>query len=117
MAMILQWVLTALALLLLAYILPGIEVSGFGAALIAALVLATVNFLVRPIVSLITLPINMLTLGLFSFVINALMFMLAAAIVPGFEVTNFISALIGSLLLALITGIFGSMASPRERHL
>lgn len=109
LTMILHWVLTALILLLVANIVPGIEISSFGVALIAALVIGLVNLIVRPIVALLTLPINLLTLGLFAFVINAVMFAIAAWLVPGFEVNNFVSALIGSLLLAAMTALMGML--------
>lgn len=106
---ILQLILTALVLLMISYLLPGITVSSFGVALVAAVVLGLVNLLIRPLLVLLTLPINILTLGLFSFIINTAMFALAARIVPGFEISNFLSALLGSLLLGLITGLLGSV--------
>lgn len=102
---LLTWLLTAAALLLVAAVLPGIIIEGFGVALIAALVMGLVNLLVRPLLLLLTLPLNILTLGLFSFIINAMMFGLVAWLVPGFEVTNFLSALLGALLLALVTAL------------
>ena len=107
---ILTWVLTAAALMLVAYLMPGIEVSGFGTALIAALVMGLVNMLIRPLVALLTLPLNILTLGLFSFIINAMMFALVAWLVPGFEVTSFLAALVGAILMALITALVGRLA-------
>jgi putative membrane protein len=111
--MLLHWLLTAAVLILIANLVPGIFVSSFGVALLAAAVMGLVNILVRPIVSLLTLPINLLTLGLFSFVINALMFALVAYLVPGFEVTSFWSALIGSLILSVITALLGTMPNYR----
>jgi putative membrane protein len=112
---ILHWVLTALILLLVAKITPGVYLAGFGTAMMAALILGLVNFFLRPLLSLLTLPINVLTLGLFSFVINALMFGLVAWIVPGFEVTSFLSALVGSLLLAVMTAILDMLFTHRQR--
>lgn len=103
--MIVRWVLFALALLLVAWIVPGIHIAGFMSALIAALVIGLINLFIRPIIMALTLPINILTLGLFTFVINALLLMLAAYVVPGFVVTGFVSALIGSLLLSIISVI------------
>jgi putative membrane protein len=94
-------VVSALLLLLVANVVPGIGVGGFGYALLAALVLGVVNAVVRPLLVLLTLPITILTLGLFLLVINALMLMLAAAVVPGFTVAGFGSALLGGLLLAI----------------
>jgi putative membrane protein len=102
-------VVSALLLLAVAHFVPGINVGGFGYALLAALVLGIVNGVVRPILILLTLPITVLTLGLFLFVVNALMLMLAAAIVPGFTVAGLGPALIGGLLLAifnLVVGLF-----------
>ncbi len=107
MQTIIQLVLSALAVGIAAYLVPGVSVSGAIVAVIVAVVLAVVNTFVRPIISLLTLPINVLTLGLFSLVITALMVMLTSAVVPGFEVTGFWSALIFGVVLALISMIFG----------
>ncbi|HEY9745235.1 MAG TPA: phage holin family protein [Oculatellaceae cyanobacterium] len=112
---LLHWVLTALILLLIGKIIPGIELASFGTALIAALVMGLVNFFLRPLLNLLTLPINVLTLGLFSFVVNALLFWLVAWMVPGFEVSSFLSALIGSLLLAIMTAVLDMLFSHRQR--
>jgi putative membrane protein len=108
-----QWLIIAVTLLLIAQLLPGIEISGFGVALLAALVIGLVNILIRPLVLLLTLPINILTLGLFAFIVNALMFALVAWLVPGFEVSGFLNALLGSLLLSLITAITGNLVHRR----
>ena len=94
--------LTALLLVLVANLVPGIRVTGFVAALLGALVLGLVNAFVRPLAILLTLPLTILTLGLFLFVVNAFMLMLAAALVPGFSVRGFGSALLGSLVLSLL---------------
>ncbi len=110
---LLTWFLTAAALLLVAAILPGISVESFGVALIAALVMGLVNLLVRPLLILLTLPLNLLTLGLFSFIINALMFGLVAWLVPGFEVSNFLSALVGALLLSVVTTVVYRLTAHR----
>jgi putative membrane protein len=98
MKLILRWLLLAAALLLVAHLYPGVTVASFGAALIAAFVLGLFNTLVRPLLVLLTLPVTLLTLGLFLFVINALMFWSAAAVLQGFSVTGFPAALIGSLI-------------------
>ena len=115
-SLLLHWVLTALVLLFIGQVLPGIAISSFGVAMIAAFVMGLLNFFVRPILSILSLPLNILTLGLFSFVLNALMFALAALMVQGFEVTNFLSALVGSILLAVITGVLGTIipSTPRS---
>ena len=101
MKLIARWLLLAAALLLVANLYPGVEVAGFRAALIAALVLGLFNTLVRPLLVLLTLPVTLLTLGLFLFVINALMFWAAASVLDGFNVTGFGAALIGSLIYSL----------------
>ena len=101
MKIIVRWLLLAAALLLVAYLYPGVTVTSFGAALIAAFVLGLFNTLLRPILVLLTLPVTVLTLGLFLFVINALMFYFAANLLSGFNVTGFTAALIGSLIYSL----------------
>ena len=101
MKMIVRWLLLAAALLLVAHLYPGVQVASFTSAMIAALVLGLLNALLRPILVLLTLPVTVLTLGLFLFVINALMFYFAASLLDGFQVTGFVAALIGSLLYSL----------------
>jgi len=111
--LLLHWVLSALLLLLIASVLPGLHVASFGVALGAILVMSLLNMLVRPILLLLTLPINLLTLGLFSFIINACLFAVAAWLVPGFVVHSFLTALIGSILLAILSGVvFNLMPVP-----
>jgi putative membrane protein len=103
MKLIVRWILLAVALLFVAQIAPGVSVTSFGAALLAAGILGLLNTLVRPLLVLLTLPVTVLTLGLFLFVINALMFWMAAGLlaVDGFHVAGFGSALIGSLLYSI----------------
>ena len=101
MKLIIRWLLLAAALLLVAYLYPGVSITSFGAALIAALVLGLLNTIVRPLLVLLTLPVTVLTLGLFLFVINALMFWAAASLLAGFNVAGFAAALIGSLIYSL----------------
>lgn len=98
MKIIARWLLLAAALLLVAHLYPGVVVANFGAAMIAALVLGLLNTLLRPLLVLLTLPVTLLTLGLFLFVINAAMFYFAASVLEGFSVTGFGAALIGSLI-------------------
>jgi putative membrane protein len=98
MKLILRWLLLAAALLLVAYLYPGVQVTSFGAAMIAALVLGLLNTLLRPVLVLLTLPVTLITLGLFLFVINAAMFYLAARLLDGLNVNGFGAALIGSLI-------------------
>ena len=101
MKIIVRWMLLAAALLLVAHLYPGVTVKSFGSALIAAFVLGLFNTLVRPLLVLLTLPVTLITLGLFLFVINALMFWSAAGVLDGFNVTGFGAALIGSVLYSL----------------
>ena len=101
--LLLRWVINAAGLLLVAYLYPGVVVEGFVAALLAALVLGLVNAVIRPILVILTLPVTILTLGLFIFVINALLFWFVAEIVHGFRVTGFGAALLGSILYSIIT--------------
>jgi putative membrane protein len=102
-SLLLRWILNAAALLLVAYLYPGVAVTSFWAALIAALVLGLVNAFVRPLLVLLTLPVTLLTLGLFLFVINALLFWFVANVVQGFTVAGFWAALVGSILYSVIT--------------
>lgn len=104
--MIADWLLHALALYIVALIVPGIQLEGFGTALLAVIIIGLLNALVKPILILLTLPINILTLGLFTFIINAVLLLLAGAIVPGFHVDGLGAALLGSILLSLVTAIF-----------
>lgn len=102
MRFIATWLINTLAIVITAYLLPGVRLSGFGAALIAALVLGLINTFIRPVLLLLTLPLNILTLGLLTFVINALLIMLTSAIVSGFSVSGFWWALLFSLVLAVV---------------
>ena len=102
-ALLLRWLLNAAALMLVAYLYPGVQVESLAAAVIAALVLGLVNAVIRPILLVLTLPVTILTLGLFIFVVNALCFWLAAEFVGGFHVAGFWAALVGSILYSLIT--------------
>ncbi|MDP3083878.1 MAG: phage holin family protein [Rubrivivax sp.] len=101
MKLIVRWLLLAAALVLVAYLYSGVSVAGFGSALIAAFVLGLMNTLVRPLLVLLTLPVTLLTLGLFLFVINALMFWATASVLEGFHVAGFGAALVGSLIYSL----------------
>ena len=104
MKLILKWILSAFALLCVAYLYSGVEVRSFGAALIAALVIGLCNTIVRPILVVLTLPVTVITLGLFLFVVNALMFWAASGLAgSGFQVHGFWAALIGSVLYSLIS--------------
>ena len=102
LAFLLHLVLTAALLLLVAHLVRGVEVVGWGPALVAALVLGVANAVVRPLMVFLTFPLTIITLGLFLFVINALVLWLVAALVPGMRVRGFGPALVGSLLLTLL---------------
>lgn len=110
LTLVLHLLLSTLAVVIMANVVPGVEVDGWMAALIVAIVLGIINILLRPLLMLISLPINILTLGLFSFVINALLLMLAATIVTGFGIASFWSALLAGIVLALINWFFGLIA-------
>ena len=112
--LLVRWILFAVVIIFTAWIIPGITVSGFASALLACIVIALINTFIKPIVQLISLPVNFLTLGLFSFVINALLLMLAGKITPGFEVKGFLSALLGSIILAIFTGILNNTDNRKE---
>jgi putative membrane protein len=102
-SLLINWLVSAFALWLIARILPGIEVRDFGAAVVAAAVIAVVNFFFGWFLRLMAWPLIFLTLGLFTFVINAILLKLASMFTPGFRVRGFIPALVGSLLLTALT--------------
>ncbi|MCA9359261.1 phage holin family protein [Candidatus Kaiserbacteria bacterium] len=105
MTIIFRLLFNALGLILIATYVPGIEVAGFYPALIAALVLGLLNLIVRPILLILTLPITIITLGLFALVINGLLFLFAASVLDGFEVESFWYALLGSILMTVVSTI------------
>lgn len=109
MKLILKLLLTALAVVILSYILPGINVDSMGTAIILAVVLALLNFLVKPLLVLFTLPVTIVTLGLFLLVINALIILFAENLVPGFQVAGFWWALVFSLLLSFLEAVLHSV--------
>lgn len=97
-----KWLLLASALLFVAYVYDGVVVKSFGSALLAAFVIGLLNTVVRPVLVLLTLPVTVLTVGLFLFVINALMFWAAAELLGGFQVRGFVAALVGSLMYSVL---------------
>ncbi len=115
MRLLIKWILSALAVWIVAQVVPGIHVNGPVAALIAALVIGLVNATVGLIVKVITFPLTILTLGLFWFVINAAMLKLASMFVRGFEVHGFIAALLGALLLSLVSSLLHWLVLPERR--
>jgi putative membrane protein len=106
---LLTWLVAALALLITAYFVPGLEFDSFISAAIAAVVLGLINAIVRPILVLLTLPLTLVTLGLFLFVINALMLWLVGFLTPGFTVAGFLPALLGSIVLTLVSTLLGQL--------
>ena len=102
MRLILKWLLSAIALLAVAYLYNGVQVTSFGSALIAAAVIGLLNMVVRPVLVVLTLPVTIVTLGLFLFVINALMFWAASGLLGGFHVNGFGAALLGLLIYSLL---------------
>ncbi|KAB2952083.1 phage holin family protein [Heliorestis acidaminivorans] len=102
-AIIMRWLFNTLALVIAAFIIPGIEVLGIAEAMIAAFLLGVVNAFIRPLVLIFTLPITVLTLGLFALVINGLMLWMVSAIVPGLEIAGFWSAFFGAIILSLVS--------------
>jgi putative membrane protein len=99
MYILLRWFLNAVVLLLVAFLVPGFSVNSFYTALIVALILGIVNAIIKPILVILTLPINILTLGLFTFIINAVLILFVSTIVKGFTVDGFVPALFGGLIL------------------
>jgi putative membrane protein len=121
MKLLLIWLLNALALLTVAYVLPGIRVDGFTAALVAALILGLINTLLRPLLILLTLPVTVVTLGLFILVINGMLFWFAGSVLKGFEVSGFWVGVLGALLYSIFSSvlamIFFEKKPPSEKNL
>jgi putative membrane protein len=113
--LLLIWILNALALLAVANYVPGIHVDGFGAALIAAFFLGLVNTLIRPLLLLLTLPVTLVTLGLFIFVINGTLFWLVGSVLRGFVVDNFWHGMLGAVLYSIFTWALSSAAAQLMR--
>lgn len=116
MRLVLRWALNAVALMLLPQLIAGLRVDSYTAALVTALLLGLINALIRPILILVTLPITVLTLGLFTLVINALLFWAVAGLVAGVHVADFWTAFWAALLYSLLTWLVNlALADPRER--
>ena len=115
MKLLLRWAISALSVFAAAYLVPGVHVANLWSALIAALIIGLINALIRPILLLLTLPINILTLGFFTLIINALMFWLASDIAKGFSVANFQAAFFGALVYWLVSWLVnGIFFAPAE---
>lgn len=115
MRLLLNWLLSAIALLIVAHVVPGFIVSGFVAALLASVVIGFVNATLGLALKVITFPLTVITLGIFWFVINALMLLLASAIVPGFQVSGFGAAFIGAIVLAVVNAIVRAIGGSFAR--
>ena len=107
---VVRWLVNAIALLVTTAVVPGIELKSVFTALLAAAVMGVINAFVRPVFLILTLPLNFLTLGLFTFVLNGLMLLLAAVFVPGFTVSGLWAAILGALLLGLVSSIITRIA-------
>ncbi|MHC1725164.1 MAG: phage holin family protein [Syntrophobacteraceae bacterium] len=111
----LRWLLLTVAIILTSYMVDGIHVSGFFSAFFAAAVLGILNAFIRPLLIVITLPINIFTLGLFTFVINAMLLKIVSALAPGFDVYGFWSAVFGSIIISLVSWLLNSFVGERGR--
>lgn len=116
MRLLLRWLISTVALLVVAHFVPGFVVHGFGAALLAALVLGLVNATLGSILKLLTLPLTFLTLGLFLIVVNACMLKLAAAFTPGFEVASWKAAFIGAICVSVVSGFLHWLIGDKRRE-
>ena len=108
MKLFISWFISTVAIAITAYLLPGISVSGIVSAAVLAVVLGVINTFIRPVLLMLTLPLTIVTLGLFALILNTLLIMLAAALVPGVAVSGFIWALLFGIILALITSFLKS---------
>jgi putative membrane protein len=113
MRLIIHWFIRALSLMIVAMLFPGFHVANFGTAFIAVAVLTILNVTVKPILVIFSLPVTILTFGLFSFVINAVVFLMASALVPGILIDGFFPALIASLLFSVVSAVLQSFATNK----
>ncbi len=114
MKIFIHWLVAALAILITAYVLPGVKIDGFLTALIVAVILGVINAFLRPLLIILTLPVTILTLGLFVFVINGLLVMLVSSLIPGFIVESLWSGIIFSIILALVSWVLHSFEGKSE---
>jgi len=110
-----RWLTLTIAVLAAAYFIDGIQVSSFVSAILAAAVLGMLNTLLRPVLIILTLPINILTLGLFTFVINAFLLKLTALVIPGFDLRGFLPAILGALVISIVNGLLHLLISEPEK--
>lgn len=102
MKFIITWLISSISLIIVAYIIPGISFTSFSVILFSAIILGIINAIIRPLIIILTIPINIITLGIFTFFINALMFWIVHLIVPGFQITNFMTAFWGAIIYLII---------------
>ena len=112
---VIRWLVLTAAIMFASYVLDGIQVKGFFTALLAAAILGILNAFFRPILIILTLPINILSLGLFTFIINAMLLKMASGVIPGFEVYGFWAAVFGSLLISLVSWALSSFINEQGR--
>ncbi len=115
MGLLIRWLILTAAIIIASYLLDGIHISGFFSAFLAAAILGVLNALFRPVLIILTLPINILTFGLFTFIINALMLKMASSVIPGFEVQGFWTAVFGALIISFVSWLLNSFISDRGR--
>jgi len=113
---LLHWILISVALALTAWVLPGVHIANVPALLIAAIILGFLNAILKPVLVLVTLPLTLLTLGIFYFILNGIVFALASVLAPGFTVEGFGSAFLGALLMSIISSMLTSLTSRREER-
>ena len=114
MLLLLRWIISAAAIFVVPYIVPGVTIRDFWTALVAAVIIGLINILIKPVLLILTLPVNILSLGLFTLVINAILFWFASTIVKGFEVNGFVAAFLGALAYWLIAW-FGNAITGSKR--
>ncbi len=110
-----RWIVLTIAILFAAYVIDGIYVSGFFSAFFAAAILGILNAFLRPVLIILTLPFNILTFGLFTFIINALLLKMAAGVIPGFEIDGFWPAILGALIISIVSWLMNALISDRGR--
>ena len=115
MKLILKWLLIGVAIYYIPYLIPGISVVSYVTALIFALVLTVLHYTLKPILFVLTLPINILTLGLFSIILNTIVFSVAAYLIDGFKINGFIAALLGAIVVSLVGHLIDAILSPRKK--
>ena len=115
MGIFIRWLILTIAIIIASYLVDGIRVSGFFSAFFAAAILGILNAFFRPILFILTLPLNIMTLGLFTFVINAILLKMASGVISGFEVSGFWSAVFGSLLISIVSWVLNSFINEHGR--